>query len=49
MDRENEVSKTFKLYFLGQSGAREKNKFQITRPYSEIRPTKLTNHTARPN
>ena len=42
--RENEVGKIFtvSLRLIGRTG---KETFELSRPYSEIRPPKLTNHT----
>ena len=44
----NEVSKIFiiSLRLIGRAG---KESFKFSGPYSEIRPAKLTNHTARTN
>ena len=48
MDRENEVNKIFiiSLRLIGRAG---KETFKLSGSYSEIRPAKLTNYTARTN
>ena len=47
-DRENELGKIFikTLRLIGRAG---KEAFKLSGPYSEIRPEKFTNHTARTN
>ena len=47
-DRENEVSKIF-IISLRLTGHAQKETFKFSRLYSEIRPTKWTNHTVHTN
>ena len=51
-DRENEVGKIsiISLRLIGRAGKENvASNFKFRGPYSEMRPTKLTNHTARTN
>ena len=46
MDQENEVSKIF-IISLRLIERTEKAIFKVSRPYSKVRPAKLTNHSVR--